>query len=151
MSRSALLLSSPQSGTWAGKGQQHMRGISSGPLAGSGRYSICKGVRMVHNFPLVSEGLMDNGTVWSLREIELSLAEVEKHHLGSLPETSHYFVRTFLQCKTGNTSYNTHRIALRLPTHCTRPRVAPSSVWDEKTSRGPYQSWGRRTKCPSST
>ncbi len=44
-------------------------------------------VRVVHGFPIIGGGLVDEGTVWGLREIELWLAEVDKRRLCSLPRT----------------------------------------------------------------
>jgi hypothetical protein len=58
---------------------------------------------------------MDDSTIRGLREIELWLAEVDKRRLGSLPETSKYFIINYLSTtSSSNTSIN-HRQALKLP------------------------------------
>ncbi len=74
-----------------------------------------KNVRVVHGFPLIQGGLMDESTVRGLREIELWLAEVDKRRLGSLPETSAYFTDKFLSTTSGNAASITYRQALKLP------------------------------------
>ncbi len=75
-----------------------------------------KNVRVVHGFPLIGGGgLVDDSTVRGLREIELWLAEVDKRRLGSLPQTSKYFINNYLSTtSSSNTSIN-HRQALKLP------------------------------------
>ncbi len=72
-------------------------------------------VRVIHGFPIIGGGLVDDGTVHDLREVELWLAEVDRRCLGSLPLTSNYFIQHFLSTQTSKTSTNNHRNALRLP------------------------------------
>ncbi len=51
---------------------------------------------MVHGFPVIGGGLVDDSTIRGLREIKLWLAEVDRRCLGSFPETSEYFIKHFL-------------------------------------------------------
>ncbi len=90
-------------------------------------------VRVVHGFPIIGGGLVDEGTVRGLREIELWLAEVDKRRLCSFPRTSDYFIKQFLSTRTDNISWNTHRQALRLPTslHSSDCGSFVSSGWED--------------------
>ncbi len=72
-------------------------------------------VWVIHGFPFFGGGLVDYSTVWELRDIELWLAEVDWCHLGSPHETLDYFIKNFLSTSTSNTSCNTHKMALKLP------------------------------------
>jgi hypothetical protein len=58
---------------------------------------------------------VDDSTVRGLREVELWLAEVDKRHLASLPETSAYFTYTFLRTTSSISASINHRQALKLP------------------------------------
>jgi hypothetical protein len=97
-----------------------------------------RSVRVVHGFPLIGGGLVDENTVRGLWEIELWLAEVDKHRLGSLPDTSAYFINNFLSTISCTPASIHHRQAQRLLLHCTRQRVVPLSVRAGKAYRGPY-------------
>jgi hypothetical protein len=92
-----------------------------------------KNVRVVHGFPLIPGGLMDESTVRGLREIELWLAEVDKRHLGSLPETSAYFTSNFLCTTSGSTALITYRQALKLPLalHSSESGAFVSPGWED--------------------
>ncbi len=72
------------------------------------------GVRVVHR-PLIMGRIVDDSMIWKLREIELWLAEVDKQFLGSLPDTSDYFVCTFTHFPQCNNNSNAHKIAHKLP------------------------------------
>jgi hypothetical protein len=94
-------------------------------------YSRC--VRVVHGFPLIGGGLVDDSTVRGLREIEYWLAEVDRRRLGSLPDTSDYFIKHFLITKTEHTSNNKQRQALKLPTslHSSDSGIFVSPGWED--------------------
>jgi hypothetical protein len=79
------------------------------------REAFGRNVRVVHGFPIIGGGLVDDNTIRGLREIELWLAEVDRRRLGSLPDTSEYFIKHFLSTTAQSTSTNTHRQALKLP------------------------------------
>jgi hypothetical protein len=79
------------------------------------REAYGRNVRVVHGFPVIGRGLVDDSTIRGLREIELWLAEVDGRRLGSLPDTSDYFIKHFLSTTSQTTSTNTHRQALKLP------------------------------------
>ncbi len=70
---------------------------------------------MVHGFPVIGGGLVDDSTIRVLRERELWLAEVDRRRLGSHPDTSDYFIKHFLSTTSQTTSTNSHRQALKLP------------------------------------
>jgi hypothetical protein len=65
--------------------------------------------------------------------MELWLAEVDQRCLGSLPETSEYFIKHFLSTTSRNTSNNSHRQALRLPTslHSSDSGTFVSLGWED--------------------
>jgi hypothetical protein len=105
-----------------------------------------RSVRVVHRFPLIVGGLLDENTVRGLREKELWLAEVDKHSLGSLPDTS-AFINNFLSTISCTPASINHKQARRLPLHCTRQRVVPFSVRAGKAYRGPYPPGGGGQSC----
>jgi hypothetical protein len=112
------------------------------------REAYGRSVRVVHGFPLIGGGLVDESTVRGLREIKYWLAEVDQRRLGSLPETSDYYVKHFLTTKTLHTKTASRDRHLNYRPHCTCPTVASSSVRGGRTFPGLYPPWGRRTNAP---
>jgi hypothetical protein len=92
-----------------------------------------KNVRVVHGFPLIQGGLVDESTIRGLREIELWLAEADKRRLGSLPETSAYFTDKFLSTTSRNAASITYRQALKLPLalHSSESGAFVSPGWED--------------------
>jgi hypothetical protein len=90
-------------------------------------------VRVVHGFPLIGGGLVDDCTIRGLQEIELWLTEVDWRCLCSLLETSEYFTKNFLSISTGPASTNTCRTALKLPTslHSSDGGIFVSPGWED--------------------
>ncbi len=97
------------------------------------REAYGRSVRVVHGFPLIGGGLVDESTVRGLREIEYWLAEVDRRRLGSLPETSDYYVKHFLTTKTLHTANSKQRQALKLPTslHSSDSGIFVSPGWED--------------------
>jgi hypothetical protein len=92
-----------------------------------------RSMRVVHGFPLLAGGLVDNSPVRGLREVELWLAEVDKRRLASLPETSAFFTNTFLRTTSSISASINHRQALKLPLalHSSESGTFVSPGWED--------------------
>jgi hypothetical protein len=97
------------------------------------REAYGRSVRVVHGFPLIGGGLVDESTIRGLREIEYWLAEVDRRRQCSLPETSDYFITHFLTSKTTHTTNGNQRLALKLPTslHSSDSGIFVSPGWED--------------------